>query len=276
MFHQTRSTDIAAVSVVIPCFRCARTIGRAVTSISKQTQKPAEVILIDDASEDGTLEILQQQARMYPGWVKVIVLNENQGSASARNVGWAAAIQPYIAFLDSDDAWHPKKIEIQYTYMTAHPEVVLSGHAHRELSGDVSDLNWEVQEFTAKQISKNDLLLSNRFVTPSVMVKRDISFRFAEGKRHMEDHLLWLEIICEQMLVSKLSAELAAIFKSPYGAAGLSSQLWSMELGDLKNFERLHNKGCINFAQWMGLSIYSIIKFARRLVVYWSYVQWKK
>lgn len=269
-----KQNPTAPVSVVIPCFRCITTIGRAVTSIAKQTQRPAEVILVDDASGDGTFEVLQRLAQEYPTWVKVIALNENAGAASSRNCGWDAASQRYIAFLDADDAWHPMKIEIQYAYMSAHPEVVLSGHAHRKLDSDTTDLNWEVHECKAVSISKMALLFSNRFVTPSVMLKREIPFRFAEGKRHMEDHLLWLEIVCGQMPVTKLNAELAAIFKSAYGATGLSAQLWSMELGELKNYGQLYSSGCINFVQWFGLYIYSILKFVRRLIVYWGNMRW--
>lgn len=266
----------APVSVVIPCFRCASTIRRAVTSISKQTLKPAEVILVDDASGDGTLETLQQIAHEYPGWVKVIALSQNQGVASARNSGWAAAEQPYIAFLDSDDAWHQKKVEIQYAYMVAHPDVVLNGHAHRRKNSDTSDLDWALHEWKAEPVTKKTLLFSNRFVTPSAMLRREIPFRFAEGKRHMEDHLLWLEIVCAKLKVTRINAELAAIFKPAYGAAGLSAQLWSMERGDLDNYGQLYQSGCINFIQWLGLCIYSVLKFVRRLILYWGYMRWAK
>ncbi|ADE13111.1 glycosyltransferase family 2 protein [Sideroxydans lithotrophicus] len=266
----------APVSVVIPCFKCTRTIGRAFDSIVQQTQKPAEVILVDDASGDETLELLCKFRLEYPDWVKVIALNENQGAASARNAGWNAACQPYVAFLDADDAWHPKKIEIQYNYMATHSEIALSGHMHRKSGSHTKVADWEIRECMAMPISKNSLLLSNRFITPSVMLKREIPFRFAEGKRHMEDHLLWLEIVCAQMAVIKLSADLAAIYKPAYGAAGLSAQLWSMERGDLDNYGQLYQSGCINFIQWLGLCIYSVLKFVRRLILYWGYMRWAK
>lgn len=271
-----KDSATASVSVVMPCFRCGSTVDRAITSILNQTQMPAEIILVDDASGDDTLAHLQKLALEYPGRIKVIALTANQGAGSARNAGWAVASQPYIAFMDSDDAWHPKKIEIQYNYMKAHPEVILSGHAHRKLNEDDCDVNWEVQAVAVKPVTKKMLLLTNCFVTPSAMLKRDISFRFAEGRRHMEDHLLWLEIACNGGIVTRINVELAAIFKPSYGAAGLSAQLWSMELGDLQNYQQLHGKGCINFVQWMGLSIYSLIKFSRRLVVYWGFIRWKK
>lgn len=267
---------VAPVSAVIPCFRCSKTIGRAVTSIAQQTVKPAEVILVDDASKDGTLLVLQELVQAYPGWVKILQLNENQGAASARNAGWEIATQPYIALLDSDDAWHPQKIEIQYAYMAAHPEVTLSGHSYRILKQLEKMPDWEIGPWHAKPISRQAMLMSNRFITPSVMLKRSVAHRFLAGKRHIDDHLLWLELICEGHKMVQLSAELASIYKSLYGAGGLSSQLWLMEKSELENYAHLFSGNHINIVEWLSLSIYSLLKYMRRLLIYWLCLRWKK
>lgn len=267
---------VAPISVVIPCFRCARTILRAIDSIARQTQKTAEVILVDDASGDETLNILRAIENQHSGWIKVIALEENSGAASARNAGWAAATQPYIAFLDSDDAWHPQKIEIQYAYMSAHPEVALCGHEYRRLTQENVLPDWDVSQCVEQTIHKWVLMLSNRFVTPSVMLRRDIEQRFADKQRYMEDHMLWLKIVCSGGVVVKLSAELAAIYKRPFGVMGLSAQFWSMERGDLGNYRRLYRTNCINGYQLGALAIYSVLKYVRRLAIYWGYLRWKK
>jgi len=115
---------IAPVSVVIPCYRCGATIKRAVDSVAAQTLRPAEVILIEDGSGDNTLEQLYRVQGEHPkDWIKIIALEKNSGPSFARNTGWDAATQPYIAFLDADDSWHPQKTEIQYQWMAAHPKV---------------------------------------------------------------------------------------------------------------------------------------------------------
>jgi len=264
------------VSVVIPCFRCATTIGRAVASIAQQTQKPAEVILIDDASGDDTLAVLRQIEQANPGWVKVLQSDENRGAASARNAGWAAASRPYVAFLDADDAWHPQKIEIQYAYMRAHPEVMLCGHGHRVIKQTDALPDWAIGECKEKRIHKWVLLLSNRFVTPSVMVRRDVEHRFVERQRHMEDHMLWLLLVCRGGSAVKLSVDLAAIYKRPFGVTGLSAQIWPMGRGDLGNYRRLYRAGCINGFQLCALGLYSALKHLRRLLIYWGYLRWKK
>jgi len=266
----------APVSVVIPCFRCESTIKRAIDSVVQQTHKPVEVILVEDNSGDDTLEVLQALAEQYPDWIKIIALSENQGVANARNIGWSAATQRYIAFLDADDAWHPQKIDIQTTYMKAHPEVALCGHAHRVVDHSAVLPDWQVQTSVAESFPKWSWLLSNKFVTPSVMVRRDIYHNFSQNQRHMEDYRLWLELVCRGQVVTKLSAELVAIYKSPFGVSGLSAQLWPMEKGDLSNYQRLYDNHYINLAQWLGLSLYSILKFVRRLVMYWGWLRWKK
>ncbi|MDO9214678.1 MAG: glycosyltransferase family 2 protein [Methylococcales bacterium] len=273
--YPTLSTA-APVSVVIPCFRCATTIKRAIASIVAQTQKPAEVILVEDNSGDDTLAVLQALAERYLDWIKIIALPVNQGAANARNAGWAEATQPYIAFLDADDAWHPQKIEIQTAYMNAHPEVILCGHQHRFITRSVTPPDWQVQTWEEWNIPKWLWLLSNKFAPTSAMVHRDIRQRFAQNQRYMEDYGLWLDIVYSGNRVTKLSADLAAMYKSPFGMNGLSAQLWSMEQGELKDYQRLYEKNYINLAQYFALSGYSLLKFVRRLVIYWGWLRWKK
>jgi glycosyltransferase involved in cell wall biosynthesis len=269
-------STVAPVSVVIPCFRCALTINRAFASVVQQTQQPAEVILVDDGSGDETLTVLHTLAKAYPDWIKIIALPENQGLANARNAGWAAATQSYVAFLDADDAWHSQKIEIQTAYMNAHPEVVLCGHGHKVINHSSALPDWQVQTWTEQRIPKWSWLLSNKFVAPSVMIRNETNHRFVPNRRYMEDHILWMEFVCSGQLVTKLSAELVAIYKSSFGVSGLSAQLWAMEQGELSNYQRLYEKNYINLVQWLALSGYSLLKFVRRLVIYWSWLRWKK
>ena len=230
-------TDFAAVSVVVPCFRCAATVRRAVASVGAQTLRPRELILVDDASGDGTLAVLRTIAQEAGDWVKVIALASNAGAASARNTGWEQATQPYIAFLDADDAWHPQKIEIQYGYLREHPEIVLCGHLCRQLPPQASGpLQWPLAALAVQKVTWIGLLLRHQFVTPSVMLRRTIAPRFTPGLRHMEDHRLWLDIVGQGVPVVKLQVELAAVFKPVYGASGLSADMWGMERAELANY----------------------------------------
>jgi glycosyltransferase involved in cell wall biosynthesis len=258
----------APVSVVIPCYRCAGTIGRAVASVAAQTARPAEVVLVDDGSRDGTLERLQALAAAHdPGWIRVLALPDNRGAADARNAGWEASSQPYIAFLDADDAWHPRKIELQHAFMTQNPGVALCAHRHEILdSRDVPDR--PVGPVSAEPVSRLSLLLSNSFFAPTMMMlKRGLPQRFLSGRRHVDDHLLWLQIVCAGHPFVRLSAKLAYTYKQPFGESGLSGQLWVMERSELANYWILRREGSIGYAAALALSAWSLAKFLRRALL---------
>ncbi|GAB4214405.1 MAG: hypothetical protein Fur007_10520 [Rhodoferax sp.] len=266
----------AAVSVIIPCYRCAGTIERALASVWAQTLPPAEVILVDDASGDGTRALLQTLPERYPpGWLRLVLLDTNQGAASARNAGWAAATQPYVAFLDADDAWHLRKLEIQYPFMAANPDVVLCGHGARMLRPGVLPY-WLVRPERAEPVRRWALLMSNRFVTPSGMMRRDSPHRFIAGQRYMEDHMLWLTVLFAGERVMKIPTPLAAIYKDPFGVTGLSARIWRMERSDLGNYRRLYESGLLGVWPYSALVGFSLLKFARRLVMYVLFLRWKR
>lgn len=106
------------VSVIMPAYNTARYIREAIDSVLDQDYGNKELIVIDDGSTDGTLDIL----RSYGDRLQLIT-QQNQGSAVARNAGLAAARGDYIAFLDSDDAWLPGKLSLQVRYLQDHPDI---------------------------------------------------------------------------------------------------------------------------------------------------------
>ncbi len=267
----------ASVSVVIPCYQCTETIARAVASVWAQTVLPLEVILVDDGSDAATREVLADLVKVYPaGWIQLLTLEGNVGAASARNQGWNTAVGEWVAFLDADDAWHPQKIEMQCAAMRAHPEAVISGHAHQLMEGSAQLPQWQLRLGEVRVIPRWRMLLSNPFITPSVMVRRDVVERFTERQRYMEDHMLWLQFACKNAVILFLPEELAAIYKKSYGVRGLSAQFWLMERGDLGNYRRLYRQGSIQALLFAALCSYSILKYIRRLGIYWVYLRWKR
>lgn len=256
---------VVPVSVVIPCFRCASTIDRAILSVAQQTKRPAEVILIDDASEDGTLVVLQQLAKVYPGWIKVLELNENQGAGGARNAGWDAASQPFIAFLDADDTWNPEKLDKQYKYLLDNSDVAVSGHQCILLRAGDPFPRIPLNPIIT-QVSPKDLLFRNCFSTPTVMLKREIPFRFDSNKRYAEDLYLWQQITFSGLLVMRMESQLAYVHKSLYGENGLSAQLWNMEKGELSNLIDLYQQNKINQLLFIAATSFSVMKYFKRLL----------
>jgi len=253
------------VSVVIPCFRCSATLERAVISVVCQTARPEELILVDDASDDGTLAIAKRLQEEYGReWMRLLVLPSNIGPAAARNTGWEYAKGRYLAFLDADDSWHPRKLEIQYGWMEAHAQVALTGHPCVFMQPGTPPPSL-ADKWHARPIGAKAMLVSNRFLTPSVMLLRSIPYRFDAHQRYCEDYFLWLQIILRGCPAWRLEIPLAYIHKSPFGQSGLSAQLWAMEKGELAIYRRLYAQGLMNLPSASGLTLYSFTKYLIRL-----------
>jgi glycosyltransferase involved in cell wall biosynthesis len=108
------------VSVVIPAYRTAGTLGRAVESLLTQTRPPDDILVIDDGSPDDVAAAL----RPYGGRVRLF-RQDNGGAASARNRGLDLAAGDLVGFLDADDYWEPVKLERQLEVLDHHPRVAL-------------------------------------------------------------------------------------------------------------------------------------------------------
>lgn len=261
--------EIAKVSVIIPCYKCSKTIARAVCSVARQTLIPYEVILVDDSSGDSTLEILHAIRKDYEeGWIKVISAAANGGAGTARNIGWNAATQTYVAFLDSDDTWHEQKLAIQYNWMLKNPDVAMSGHAWQYPDESLSGGKF-VQfgdDCLFFEINKNRLLRSNPFPTPSVMLLRNIKPRFIDGKRYCEDYQLWLNICCADLKCYYSNTPLTYIHKAVYGESGLSSDLWRMQKGEMETYRSVYIDANITFVHLSSLYAWSLFKFSIRVL----------
>ena len=98
------------ISVIIAAFNAGHFIGRAISSVQKQTTRDLEIIVVDDASTDNTDSVVQNLAKK-DGRINIIRLTSNTGPSGARNIGFAAAKGEWIAVLDADDAFAPGRLE---------------------------------------------------------------------------------------------------------------------------------------------------------------------
>lgn len=114
------------VTVVIPTYNRAKLITRALDSVRNQRTPPARIIVIDDASSDGTPDVVLKWATESEVPVTVDVLLGNGGAAVARNRGIELATTQYVAFLDSDDEHLPDTLERLVLPLKAIPDAVLS------------------------------------------------------------------------------------------------------------------------------------------------------
>ena len=100
------------VSIIMPAYNSSTYIAEAVQSVMDQSYGDWELLIIDDSSSDGTLEVIKSFADRDKRIV-VIELENNSGAAFARNEGLKIVSGRFVAFLDSDDAWLPNKLEMQ-------------------------------------------------------------------------------------------------------------------------------------------------------------------
>lgn len=256
--------SIAPVSVVIPCYRCEHTIEPAVASIAAQTLRPAEVLLVDDGSGDGTLARLEAIAKSFPaGWIKVLALPRNAGPSAARNRGWDHAQQPWIAFLDADDTWHPQKLQLQMEALANDPQIAMVSHPMdvqpRSATPPVLRSPAKVQI-----IAPHLVMLRNPFPTASLVLRRDLPFRFDESRRRAEDFLLWAQILLSGYRCAKLDHVLASYHKPPFGAGGLSGDMDAMYIAAIGVRRHLHELGLLGWWQWQLVEAMAWLRHLRR------------
>lgn len=178
------------VSVVMPAYRCADTIGAAIESVLSQ-KVSLELIIIDDCSP----EELEGPVSPWLGDPRVTFLKneENLGAAESRNRGVAMARGDYVAFLDADDIWAPGKLEKQLKLL-AETGCVLCATA-RELMTPAGTLTGRVIP-VKPLISYRELLKHNSINCSSVLMKAEVAreFPMCHEDSH-EDYILWLKIL---------------------------------------------------------------------------------
>lgn len=183
------------VTVVIPTRNRACLLPVAIRSALGQTMRDLEVIVVDDASDDGTAEAV---AAFSDPRLSYIRLESRRGGSAARNLGIGRARSEFVAFLDDDDEWLPEKLELQMEcFHRGGPEVgvVYSGYA-------VVDL--ESGRVVARKVAERrgdlsrDLLVRNVVGgTSSVVVRRSCLERaglFDERLPSFQDYDLWLRL----------------------------------------------------------------------------------
>jgi teichuronic acid biosynthesis glycosyltransferase TuaG len=258
------------VTVVIPCYRCTRTIRATVNSVILQSAWPEEIILVEDCSGDSgqTLALLETIKSESQGEIKIRILQlqENLGPGEARNAGWELASQDFIAFLDADDTWHPRKLEIQLGWMLAHPYCVLTCHDTVICNNSRMPplLSTEPEE---QLVMWRRMLFRNEIATRTVVLKRRIIQRFPEGVRHGEDYALWLRTLLEGAIAVRLNLPLACSYKSEFGAGGLSANLAEMHRGVLRCYVTLFRERLISRSLFFLAVVFEVLKYWSRISI---------
>lgn len=180
------------VSVVMPAYNAAAYIREAIESVLNQTVTDWELIVVDDCSKDDSLQIAQSYADKDPR-ITVMRNAQNAGVARTRNRAIECSQGRYIAFLDSDDAWYPEKLQRQ----TALLEETGADMAYCSYAiAGAESVSVRPDYIVPEQIDYKGLLRENVISCSAMLIKADIvkAIRFNTDFYH-EDYVLGLEIL---------------------------------------------------------------------------------
>lgn len=200
-------SDEPAVSVVIPAYNAAATIGAALASVQGQTERRLEILVVDDASTDSTVATVLDQAARDPR-IRLIRLAVNGGPAVARNRGIAEACGPWIALLDADDQYAPDRLATLLRFAeTQGADMVADNVVLHDAAGLVPDASMiprtilsqagrlEIVEFIDRNVGTPDLpRVSYGFLKPIIRAAflSDHGIAYDERNRFAEDYMLYV------------------------------------------------------------------------------------
>ena len=176
-------------SIIVPCYNAASSIEHTLLAISQQTFKDFEVIVINDCSEDLSLQLINNFISKDSRF-KLINLTQNQGLSSARNKGLDYSSGKYICFLDSDDWWPSNKLEVFKKHFNKGYDFLYSNYTRV-----YKNTKKEIYVKVKKEIKYEDLLMFNPIPLSTAAFDSDkfgiIKFKEANVS---EDWIYWLDI----------------------------------------------------------------------------------
>ncbi len=178
----TQVSGAIKVSVVLSVYNEAKTIEKAMRSVLQQSFRNIELIVVDDASTDNTLEVVRTIAAV-DGRVKIIRHEENLGLSATRRSGWEMAIGDYVQFMDGSDTLNPLAIEQMYNkaQMSGAEIVVMGSQRSSRLLG------LKIPYFTPSKVLKEETTIT-RDLLPIILGRHGFSFSLVD-KLYLRDLL---------------------------------------------------------------------------------------
>ena len=230
---------LESVTTVIPTYNRRSLLPRALDSVLTQTVPPSEVIVVDDGSSDGTADLIREQ---YPS--VSLIEQENQGVSEARNRGIREAAGDWIAFLDSDDEWLSRKLEMQLEALAQSPEYRICHGGEIWIRKGNRVVPPRKYAKLGGYIFKECLPVC--MISPSaVIIHRDIFATvglFDTSLPAAEDYDLWLRI-CARYPVLCLTDPLITKFD---GHSNQLSHQWGIDRYRIKALEKILKSSCLS------------------------------
>lgn len=186
------------VSVMMPAFNAEAFIAQALDSILAQDYENLEVVVCDDASKDGTADIILDYARRYPGKVKAIVNEKNLGVTSNCNLSLDYCDGDFVSLFAGDDLMLPGKISKQVAALESRPDAVLCYHPVEIFNSDTDECLFVTNQLPREDVNNfDDMLLKGGIPGGcSIMVRRTAipAGGYDHRLKTVSDWLFFLEI----------------------------------------------------------------------------------
>jgi len=214
------------VSVIIPTYNDADVLSRAIESVLNQTYKNLELIVVNDASEDNTEEVVESYKK-NDSRVKYFEHEENKGGSGARNTGIKNSSGEFIAFLDSDDEWLPKKLERQISLLKQQGDEwggiycdakVINHDSENIFSFSKGSTSNKFPRDGGKELMKSVFLRKIHSCGSTLVIKKEIAKKINgfDESFHRHQELEFLIRILRNKKIAYLDEKLARIHKTKH------------------------------------------------------------
>jgi len=236
---------MTSVSVILPTFNRKLLVPNAVKSVLDQTYRDFELILVDDGSTDQTRNVIDpflKDSRVH------YCYQQNKGVSAARNLGLSKACSEWIAFLDSDDVWLPRKLETQISYLKANPHIKACQVEEIWIRNGIRVNPHKKHAKHSGWIFEHCLPLC--IISPSAVILHQSVVSqcgfFDEGLPACEDYDYWLRLTLDFEFVTLPEA---LIIKNGGHADQLSQKYWGMDRFRIIALEKILNHPLLSASQ---------------------------
>jgi len=184
-----------AISVILSCYNSSYLLNKSIQSILSQTFKDFEFIIINDGSNDNTLEIIQSYAKEDE---RIVVINQkNVGLTKSLNKAIKLSKGKYIARIDADDFSHKERLEKQYKYLEINQDCMIVG-GQRLIVNNINNKKEKDKLPLSSDSVRKKAIKSNPFFHSLVMIRKDL-FKligyYDESFQFVQDYELWSRVI---------------------------------------------------------------------------------
>ena len=250
------------ISVVIPMYNASKSIIKTLDSVKNQLfDGTYQIVIINDGSTDKSQEKVQKYIYDNPQLDINLISKPNEGVSITRNLGVKNSKYDFIAFLDSDDIWHPQKLQIVTEMMSKH-QLDFLFHLYAP-NKQFNNIRFANNQSTLKYILRKQFAFKNYIATPTVIMNKSIFVEFPIHINACEDYCCWLDSVTSEKFYY-VSLPLASGFKKPIGESGLSGNIQKMHKGFIDSLFYLKSKQKISRRFFLIAYVIENIKYPIR------------